>query len=178
MLSLLKKRRSIRIFQDKKVEKEKISQIMQTALLVPSSMDANPWKFIIIDDKEILLKLAEAKAKGSDFLAKSPLAVVVLADPEQSDVWVEDASIAATLIMLIAQQLGLGNCWVQLRKRCNSNGQDSEEYVKDLLNIPDNLQALCVVAIGYPGEDKSEKKMPEEKRNDVFLNKYENRYDF
>lgn len=178
MLSLLKKRRSIRIFQDRKVEKEKVYQIMQAALLSPSSKDNNPWKFIIVDDKEVLLKLSEAKEHGSTLLAKSPLAIVVLADPKQSDVWIEDASIATTLIIMTAQQSGLGSCWVQLRRRYHSSGEDSEAYLRGVLNIPDNLHVLCIVAMGYPDEIKSEKKIPEEKWNDVFLNQYEKKYNF
>ncbi len=178
MLSLIKKRRSIRIFQERKVEPEKINQIIQAALLSPSSKANNPWKFIIIDDKENLLKLSDAKEHGSRFLEKSPLAIVMLADPKQSDVWIEDASIAATLIILTAQYLGLSSCWVQLRKRNCSNGEHSEEYVKHLLKIPDSLRVLCLIAIGYPGEVKSEKTIPEQKMNDVFLNRYEKKYSF
>ena len=178
MLSLLKKRRSIRIFQDRKVEKEKINQIMQAALLSPSSKNNNPWKFIIVDDKETLLKLSEAKEHGSTLLAESPLAIVVLANSEQSDVWIEDASIATTLIIMTAQQSGLGSCWVQLRRRCHSSGQDSEAYLRDILNIPDNLHVLCIVAMGYPDEIKPEKKIPEEKWDDVFLNRYGGKYNF
>ena len=178
MLSLLKKRRSIRIFQDRKVEKEKINQIIQAALLSPSSKNNNPWKFIIVDDKETLLKLSEAKEHGSTLLAESPLAIVVLANSEQSDVWIEDASIATTLIIMTAQQSGLGSCWVQLRRRCHSSGQDSEAYLRDILNIPDNLHVLCIVAMGYPDEIKSEKKISEEKWDDVFLNQYGKKYNF
>ena len=178
MLPLLKKRRSIRIFQDKKVEKEKIYQIMQAALLAPSSKANNPWKFIVVDDKNTLLKLSEAKEHGSQLLANAPLAIVVLAEPEQSDVWIEDASIATTLIIMEAQQSGLGSCWIQLRRRYHSGGQDSEAFLRGVLNIPDNLHVLCIVAMGYPDEIKPEKKIPEEKWDDVFLNRYGGKYNF
>jgi nitroreductase len=176
MLSLIKERRSIRTFQDREVEPEKINQIIQAALLSPSSKNNHPWKFIVIDDKAILSRLSEAKEQGSKFLAKSSLAIAILADPKQSDVWVEDTSIAAILIILTAQHLGLGSCWVQLRKRHTSTGQDSEEYVKGLLKIPYNLRVLCLVAIGYTGEIKSEKNIPKQKLDDIFLNYYEKKY--
>ncbi len=179
MLSLLKSRRSIRIFQNKEVEKEKVSEIIQAALLSPSSKDNNPWKFVIVDDSEILLKLSEAKEIGSRFLAKAPLAIVVLADPEKSDVWIEDSSIAATIIFLTAQSLGLGSCWVQMRRRkCLSGQQSSEEYLKNLLKIPDKYHILCVVAIGYSDEIKSEKLIPAQKVSDIFQNCYDKKYDF
>ncbi len=178
MIPLLKKRRSIRLFQDRKVEKEKIYQIMQAALLAPSSKDNNPWKFIIVEDRETLIKLSEAKEHGSNLLAKVPLAIVVLADPGQSDVWIEDASIATTLIIMEAQQLGLGSCWIQLRRRYRANGEDSETYLRNLLGIPNNLNILCMVAIGYPDEIKPEKIIPEQKFNDIFLNRYNQKYNF
>ena len=174
MFLLLKQRRSIRIFENRKVEKEKIAQIVQTALLSPSSKNNNPWKFIIVEDQEILSKLSDSKAHGSRFLNKAPLAIVVLADPRQSDVWIEDASIGTTIILLSAQALGLGCCWIQIRRRKHSDGQDSEQFVADSLGIPKHLRILCMVAIGYPGEEKSEKKIEKKKLNDVFLNRFGN----
>lgn len=172
MLSLIKKRRSIRIFQDRKVEKTKIDQIVQAALLSPSSRNNNPWKFIIIDDKELLIKLSNAKMSGSQFLSKAPLAIIVLADPEQSDVWIEDASIATTLIMMVAQHLDLGSCWIQIRKRKHSERISSEEFIKNLLEIPVNLRVLCMVAIGYPKEEKAEKQIEKSKLDEVYQNTF------
>lgn len=175
LLSLLKKRRSIRVFKEKKVELEKIQEIIEAALLSPSSKNNNPWKFIVVEDKEILTKLSQAKEHGTKLLKKAPLAIAILADPEQSDVWIEDASIATTLIMIMASYLGLGSCWIQIRKRYSKTGQNSEEYVKDLLKIPDSLRVLCLMAIGYPDEIKANKEIPKEKWNDVFLNQYNNK---
>jgi nitroreductase len=176
MLSLIKKRRSIRLFQDKTVEQEKISQIIEAALLSPSSKNNNPWKFMVVDDKETLLKLSNSKEHGSRFLTKAPLAIVVMAEPEKSDVWIEDASIAATFMILTAQDLGLGSCWIQIRKRNHSVSLSSEKFVKNLLGIPDDLRILCLVAIGYPAEDKPEKTITEVKLNDIFLNQYGKKY--
>jgi nitroreductase len=177
MLSLIKKRRSIRLFQDKTVEQEKIDQIIKAALLSPSSKNNNPWKFIVVEDKKTLLKLSESKEHGSKFLAKAPLTIVVMADPEHSDVWIEDASIAATFMILTAQDLDLGSCWIQIRKRNHSVNMSSEEFIKDLLGIPANLRILCLLAIGYSAEDKPEKKIAEVKLNDIFLNRYGERYE-
>lgn len=172
MLNLMKKRRSIRIFQDRKIERDKIDKIIQAVLLSPSSKNNNPWKFIIVDDKELLLKLSEAKNQGSQFVANSPLALIVLADPNQSDVWVEDCSIATTIIILAAQDLGLGSCWVQIRKRNHSSGINSEVFIKKIFDIPDSLRVLSIVAIGYSKKEKPEKVIEEEKLKDVYLNKF------
>jgi len=175
MLSLIKQRRSIRIFQDRKVEKTKIDHIVQTALLSPSSRNNNPWKFIFVDDKEVLVELSAAKERGSQFLAKAPLAVVVLVDPEQSDVWIEDASIASTLVIMAAQDLDLGSCWIQIRERKHSERVSSEEFIKKLLGIPKNLRVLCMVAIGYPDEEKTEKRIEERKLDDIYQNHFGNK---
>ncbi|MFA5563311.1 MAG: nitroreductase family protein, partial [Candidatus Caldatribacteriota bacterium] len=93
---------------------------------------------------------------------------------EQSDVWVEDCSIASTIMILTARSLGLGSCWVQIRRREDSSGFNSEKYIKKVLDIPDNLRVLCMIAIGYPDEKKSEKRIPEEKLNDIYSSKYGN----
>ncbi|NLL61863.1 MAG: NAD(P)H-dependent dehydrogenase/reductase [Candidatus Atribacteria bacterium] len=172
MLSVIKKRRSIRLFQDKRVEQEKIKQLIESALLAPSSKGNNPWQFIVVEDRNIINKLSVSKENGAKFLVGAPLAIAVLADPQQSDVWVEDASIATTFLILTAQSLDLGSCWIQLRKRYCTDDQDSEEYVKKLLAVPDNLRVLCLIAIGYPAEIKPEKTLPEQKLKEVFLNLY------
>ena len=173
MLSLMKKRRSIRTFQDKKVEKEKINAIIRTALLSPSSKNNNPWKFIVVEDKEILAKLSHTK-NVSQFLRKAPLGIVVLADPQQSDVWIEDASIVTTIIILAAQKMDLGSCWIQVRERKHADEKSAEEFVKELLKIPENLRVLCMVAVGYPDEVKPEKEIDKRKLDDVFLNLFDN----
>src|SRR6056297_1183613 len=175
MLPLLRKRRSIRRFQDKQIERDKMNKIIQSALLSPSSKNNNPWKFIIINDKKLLVKLSDAKMGGSQFLSKAPLAIAVLADPEQSDVWIEDASIATTLVIMTAQALGLGRCWIQIRERKHSERISSEEFIKNLLGIPVNLRVLCMVAIGYPDEEKSEKQIEERKLNDIYQNHFGNK---
>ena len=154
MLNMLKSRRSIRKFQDKEVEESKLDTILKAALLSPSSKSRRPWEFIAVRDKEILDKLAQCKEHGSQFLSGTPLAIVVLADPEACDVWIEDTSISSTIIQLTAQTLDLGSCWIQIRKRLRSDGQQSEEYIKELLEIPEKFTVECIIAIGYPGEEK------------------------
>lgn len=178
MLQLLKKRRSIRKYQNRRVEKDLIYQIIEAALLSPSSKDNNPWKFILIDNHEILTELSKAKKHGSEFLARAPLAILLLADPVESDVWIEDCSIAATIIMLMAQSLGLSSCWVQFRNRSDYTGLDSGEYIKKLLEIPEDMCILCAIGMGYQDEHKAEKVFPEKELNDVFLNVYGQKYNF
>lgn len=151
---LAKNRRSIRKYLDKTIEKEKIDQILQTSLMSPASKRTNGWEFIVVENKEMLEKLSECRPFGSKLVAGAPLAIVVVADPEKSDVWYEDASIAATFIQLQAEDLGLGSCWVQVHNREKNENQTAEDYVKTLLNIPENLRVLNMVAIGYKNEER------------------------
>jgi nitroreductase len=81
--------------------------------------------------------------------------VAVIADPAKSDVWIEDASIAAIIFQLEAEDLGLGSCWIQVRCRTRSDGEDSEAYVRDQLGIPASYRVLCLIAIGVKDEQRS-----------------------
>ncbi|MBS6005630.1 MAG: nitroreductase family protein [Clostridium baratii] len=154
MLETLRERRSIRKYKDIKVEKEKIERILKAGILAPSSMNKKPVEFIVAEDKKTLSKLETCKAKGTLGLKTAPLAIVVIADAEKSNVWIEDASIASTLIQLEVQELGLGSCWIQIRNRQSSEG-DSEEAVRKLLNIPERYGVLSILTIGYKDEDKN-----------------------
>lgn len=156
--SLIEKRRSIRRYKDRAVEQGKVTALIKAALFAPSSMGRTPWEFIVVDDKQMLEKLSTSKAHGASFLKNAPLGIVVCADPAKSDVWVEDASIAAIFMQIAAEEIGLGSCWIQIRERMHESGSKAGEYVKDLLDIPDNLEVECFVAAGYADETKPAKK--------------------
>jgi len=172
LLSLLIKRRSIRKYKNKKVEQEKIEKIIQAALLSPSSQANYPWQFIVIDDKKLLSQLSFSKMHGSAFLSNAPLGIVVTADQNQSDVWIEDTSIASTFIMLTAHWLGLGSCWIQIRKRMHSETKTAEEYTRGILKIPENINVLSIIALGYPDEEKIPKNENELLYERVFYNSF------
>ena len=170
--ALIKNRRSIRKYLDKAVETEKVDAILRTALMSPASKRANGWEFIVVDQREILVKLAACREFGSKFIAEAPLAIVVAYDAEKSDVWYEDASISAILIQLAAADLDLGSCWVQVHNRQFNITTTSEEYVKNILQMPDNRRILCMLTIGYKNEER--KPYDEEKLlyNKIHHNQY------
>ena len=153
-LSLVQKRRSIRRYLDKPVEPEKIELLIESALRSPSSKGLNPWELIVVKDKDLLEKLSKAKPHGASFLKNAPLGVVVCADSSKCDVWVEDASIATIFLHLAATSMGLGSCWIQIRKRMYDQTKTSQEYIRELLKIPENFKVESIVAIGYPAESK------------------------
>ena len=166
LFELLKTRRSIRKYLAIPVEPEKIQQITNAALMAPSSKRSNPWEFVVVQDNEMLGKLSECRLHGSGFLAESPLGIVVLANTEKSDVWMEDASIVAIIMQLMAHDLGLGTCWIQVYGRKTDDDSSSEEYIRNLLAIPENFAVLCILSIGHPDEERKpydENKLPKDK---------------
>jgi nitroreductase len=154
-LSLIRERRSIRRYENRAVEQEKIHQLLEAALRAPSSMSRSPWSFILVQEPETLARMAEMKPHGSSFLRHAPLAIVVCADPKKSDVWVEDTAITATFIQLAAQSMGLGSCWIQVRERFAEEGFSSTAFLRKVLKLPESLTVSCVIAAGYPAEQKA-----------------------
>lgn len=151
---LIKTRRSMRKFTDEELTQEQVELLLRAALMSPSSKRSCPWQFVVVDDKPTLEALSQCKEAGAGLIAGAPLAVVVLADPLVSDVWVEDASIATLMIQLQAEDLGLGSCWVQVRERFTADGVAAAEVVRDLLGIPPQLQVLSIVAVGHKGMER------------------------
>jgi len=175
-ISLVQKRRSIRKFQKKKVETEKVDMLVEAALRSPSSMERNPWEFVFVTDQSLMEKLSRAKPHGSAFLKDAPLGIEVCADPETSDVWVEDASIAAIFLHLAAESIGLASCWIQLRERMHDQAKASQDYVSETLDIPSRLKIECIIAVGYPDEKKSPHKKEELQYDKVYLEMYGKSY--
>lgn len=155
MIKLLRQRRSIRKFTGEKVAQETVALLIEALLRAPSSRSINPWRFVVVDDGEILAKLSVAKEHGAEFLKNAPLAVVVCADSTKSDVWIEDCTIAAIIVQLAALSLGLGSCWAQMRNRQHDSSRTAEEYLRELLCLPDHFTVEAIIGIGHPGEKKS-----------------------
>lgn len=172
LYELLKTRRSIRSFQDKEVEGEKLDLILKSALLAPSSRSIRPWEFIVVTDKELLQKLSHCKEHSASFLATAPLGIVVLADPNACDVWVEDTSIASIIIQLSCHSLGLGSCWIQVRERYGVEKIKASEYVKEVLGIPENYEVECIIAVGYPVKEKKPYTEAELEYNKIHHNRF------
>ena len=153
-IDLLRRRRSIRKYSDQKLDDATLELIQETLLRSPTSRGRTPWEFVLVTDTELLKQLARAKMLGTGFIADAPLAVVILGNEKTSDVWVEDCSIAAINLQLLATDLGLGSCWGQIRKRPHSSDSSAESYVRELLGIPAHLRVGMIIAVGYPAESK------------------------
>jgi nitroreductase len=154
VIDILRTRRSIRKYEKKAIHKESLEILKEALLRCPSSRGINPWMFVFVDDPGLLGLLAKAKEHGSSFLKDAALGIVVCGDETQSDVWVEDCSIASIVVQLTAQALGFGSCWIQIRKRPHSQDRTAEEYIQETLGIPQHLKVESIISIGYPAEIK------------------------
>lgn len=151
---LLVNRRSIRRYTDEPIDSESVKLLLEAALLAPTSKSSRPWQFVVVEDKEKLQQLSECKEHGAGPIARAPLAIAIAVDPSLTDPWIEDASIAASYIQLQAAALGLGSCWIQVRGRFRADGIPAEEYVQELLGIPETLPVVCIISIGHKDEER------------------------
>jgi nitroreductase len=176
MIEHLRTRRSIRKYTPAPLEGNAIAVLVEALLRSPTSRNIKPWEFILVDDPELLFKLSKAREHGSHHLQGAPLGIIVCADSTRSDVWVEDCSIAAILVQMTAQALGLGSCWIQVRNRDHTDTMSAEQYVQDLVGLPRHIKVECMVSIGHPNETKKPVPDSELDYNKVKRNYYSNTF--
>jgi len=149
-------RHSVRKFTAQKIERETIEEMIEDALLAPSSRNSKSSGFMIIEDQSLLEAMSQMRDYGSALLSGAAAAIVVLGDTLKTDLWIENASISATYLMLSAANMGIGSCWVHVngRLRCKAEPEkgDAESYLRELLGIKDNMRPLCVIALGKEQE--------------------------
>ena len=158
MIELLSNRRSIRKFTPQAVSDEDLEKLLTAALLAPSSKDTRPVELVAVRDKAKIEALAACRDSGTLPLRTASLVLAVTANTDKADVWVENASIAAILVQLEAEHLGLGSTWVQMRLRTNGD-KSAEAEVRKTLGIPDNYGVLCLLAIGHKDEVKQPRQL-------------------
>lgn len=147
-------RRTIREYTEEVISEEKIQEILKVALFSPSSRNKRGIEFIVVKDKKIAEKLSGYKKKVQNMPLEANFLVVVIADKTLSDTWIENSSVALTLMQLKAWDLGIGSCWMQVRGRVDNNNIDSEEIIKKILEIPEKYGVLALMTFGYPKEKK------------------------
>lgn len=175
MFDLLRQRRSIRIFKEHPVEAEKIELLSEALLRAPTSRDLQPCEFIFIDEPAILDRLVSAKRHGTSFFSTAPLAIVIASDPQISDVWIEDCAIAAIVVQLAVEELGLKSCWAQLRLRAHDDDLSASDFVRQLVGLPEGMEVPMVIAVGYPDEKKTGHNEDRLKKEKIHFNTYKNK---
>lgn len=153
---ILFRRRSVRKFTDRKVDRQTIDKILEAALTAPSSKNTRSSRFMVVDDPTMLERISQMRDSGSAFVKNAPMAVIVLGDTALTDLWVDNCSISATILQLAAEEQGLGSCWVHVngrpRKKDAPDMGTAAEYLRKLLPIPASWSPLCVVALGYAAD--------------------------
>lgn len=176
-LEIIRKRQSDRAYQTTPIEKEKIERILEAARLAPSACNAQPWKFIVVDDFELKNKIADStssKVLGMNhFTKQAPVHIVIVEEKanftstagsfiKKKTFPLIDIGIAAENICLQATAEGLGTCMI---------GWFDESKVKKLLNIPRSKRVPLIITVGYPAKENREKRR--KPLNDVVsFNKY------
>ena len=148
LIDTMLKRRSTRTFNDNPVTKDELDKILHAALLAPTSMNRKPCNFLVVERKETLEELSKSKNHGAELIANADKAIVVIADTMIADTWCEDSSIALTYMHLMAAELNLGSCWVQIHLR-DKDGMDAEEVVREIVKIDDHYRIVGILAIGH-----------------------------
>jgi nitroreductase len=156
-LDLVSKRYSVRNYENKPVEKEKIMYLMEAARLAPSAVNFQPWQFAVLTDTENLKLVHDIYPR--EWIKKAPVIIMALGDHSQGwhrksdgkDYTDVDVTIAIDHMMLAATEQNLGTCWI-----CNF------DFVKccKVFNIPENLEPIAFISLGYPAEESK----PEKKR--------------
>ncbi len=145
LIEFLKTRRSIRRFKKEKVPMEIIEKILDVARYAPSAHNSQPWRFIVIDDRDVLDKLSRIHGGGKP-LKNAPQAIIVACDERASpDSYLLDCANATIYIQLAAHALGLGTVWIQTMRNIDD--------IRKILGMPGHIVPASILAIGYPDEE-------------------------
>ena len=155
ILDIFANRRSVRKYAQGLLEDEALDKILKAGLLAPSGHARRPWEFILVRDKQMLERLSGCRSSGADMLKQAAAAIVVIADEQKQDVWIEDCSVALGYMHLAASALNLGSCWVQVRLRTAADGRSCEEFLREALGFPPNFKAEAILALGAPQRSPS-----------------------
>lgn len=151
---LLLERHSIRKYKNEDIDPDVVKQILEAGLLAPSSKSGRPWQFVVVEDRSTLEILSKCKSAGARPIAGASFAIIICVDPEKSDVFIEDSSVAANMMQLQAAALGVGSCWIQIRNRYNSEDEPAQNIIKETLGIPDGQQIVQVLTFGISDENR------------------------
>lgn len=152
ILDIIKSRRSTRRFKPDMVSDEDLNAVLEAARWAPSGDNKQPWKFIVIKNKENMMKIAELSPlkRFHAMLRNRPVLIAILVNSKRSKWVVLDGAMCAQNLMLEAWIRGLGTCFSSWYPTMLSS---IVEQVKQLLNIPDNWIILTFTPLGYPVDD-------------------------
>ena len=148
VMEAIRKRCSVRSYQDRPVEKEKLEEVLEAARLAPSASNRQEWRFVVVQDKDIRKRLAQA-AKNQTFVSEAPVVIACCAKTDNHTMtcgqmcYPIDVAIAIEHMALKATEEGLGTCWI---------GAFYEDKVKEILGIPQDIRVVELLILGYPAK--------------------------
>lgn len=147
VLDIIYSRQRVREFTEAPVSDDQVEAILRAAMAAPSVKDRRPWHFVVLRKRETLDELARLH-NYAYMLAQSQLAVVVCGDQKVSGkYWVEDCCVATQNLLLAAKALGLSGVWISIYPK-----KKHQNAVRELLDIPNRMGVLCILAIGTPAK--------------------------
>ncbi|HNX91275.1 MAG TPA: nitroreductase family protein [Candidatus Omnitrophota bacterium] len=177
-MELVKKRRSVRDFSDKSISRDDLSACIEAARYAPSACNSQPWRFIVIDDPQILHEISDKAISGihkmNSFASKAKAMIVILSERQklipgigstiqQTDFKLTDIGIACSHLVLGAQDLGIGTCIL---------GWFNKKELKKILSITGTARIELLIAMGYPAAAPKHEKMIKPQADTVSFNKY------
>jgi len=151
-LQAIRSRRSIRSFTDQSIPPETIEALLRSAMAAPSAGNAQPWLFVVTEDRALLDRIAEIHPYAS-MAKEAPLSILVCGDPSverHKGFWVQDCSAAVQNLLLAAHASGLGAVW------CGVHPNEAiVASIRGLFKIPEGISPLALLLIGHPNEAKS-----------------------
>lgn len=168
-MEIIYRRRSIRRYLDKKLERDTIMTLLKAATAAPTAANCQPWEFIVVDDES---KLSEIREKFKFARYNAPAAIIVCGNMKLAfkgavqEMWIQDCSAATENILIAAANMGLGSVWIGVYPI-----ESNIKPLKKILNIPEHVTPLNIIYVGYPAEEKEARSRLDEKR--VYWQEYE-----
>lgn len=177
-LELVKKRKSVRKYKNKSISREKLMKCVESARLAPSACNSQPWKFIIVDESNLIQEISKKAFHTfysvNSFVQGAKALIVVVSDKvgfqrkvakflKGTNYYLIDIGIACEHLILQATELGLGSCWI---------GWFDEKRIKNILDIPKRKKVDIVISLGYPKNSHPSFKNRKERNEIISFNKY------
>ena len=165
-MDIINNRRSVRLFIDKQVEKEKIELLLRAGMQAPSANNVQPWTFLVVQDKvniECLISISRP-------LKTATLAILLFTKVDETkprEMYYGDMGAATQNILLEAANIGLGGCWVGINNRTSRI-----ETVLETFNIPNDLQPFSLLALGYPEDENANHFIDRFNHDKVYLERF------
>ena len=146
LMECIESRRSVRSYEDRDVEPDVLEQVLDAGRRAPSANNRQEWKFVVVRDAKLRGQLSQA-AHGQSFVAEAPVVIAACATetghvmPCGHPSYLVDVAIAIDHMALAARALGLGTCWI---------GAFDQQKVRDVLGIPEPVQVIELLPLGYP----------------------------